>query len=60
MLTFTGNTSDVASAFTLLSASTANGSFIPASGASISQISPGNFQALVPASGPAQFYRIKK
>jgi hypothetical protein len=60
VLTFTANTTDVASAFTLLSASTANGAFTPAAGASISQISPGNFQALVPASGPVQFYRIKK
>jgi flagellar hook capping protein FlgD len=60
VLTFTGNTTDSASTFTLLSASTANGSYTNAASANITQVSPGVFQALVPASGPVQFYRIKK
>jgi hypothetical protein len=57
---FLGSASDSAAAFTLLSASEVTGSFNPAAGANISQVSPGVFRATVPTSGPAQFYRIKK
>ena len=60
VLTFAGATTDSASAFTLLSSSTANGSYSSAPNAQIAQLSPGVFQASVPASGPVQFYRIRR
>jgi len=62
VLTFTGSTTDSASAFTLLSSSTPNGTFLPlpAASSNIIQLSPGLFQATVTANGLAQFYRIKK
>lgn len=60
VLTFNANTSDVASAFTLLSSATAQGPYAPNSSATIAELSPGVFQASVPASGPLQFYRLKK
>jgi len=60
---FTGSTSDIASAFTLLSSSNAGGPYAPASFAVITAVGPngsGNFQAVVAANGPLQFYRIQK
>ena len=56
---FTGGSSDVASAFLLLSAPLASGLYSPAAGAIITG-SGGSFQATVPASGPRQFYRIQR
>jgi hypothetical protein len=57
---FTGATSDSPSALTLLSSASANGSYTAAAGATIIQVSPGLFQATVPANGPMQFYRIER
>ncbi len=57
-INFTGGSSDLASAFTLLASSTVNGSYAPA-GASITG-SAGSYQATVATSGPKQFYRIQK
>lgn len=57
---FTGGSADPAAAFTLESATTVAGTYAPATGATIAQISPGVFEATVPVSGPATFYRIKK
>jgi hypothetical protein len=56
----TGSPSDSPSALTLLSSVSANGSYSAAAGATIIQVSPGLFQATVPANGPRQFYRIGK
>ena len=56
---FTAGSSDVASAFTLVSSSTVNGAYTPAAGASITGTGP-SFTATVPASGPVQFYRIRR
>jgi FlgD Ig-like domain len=56
---FTGGSSDVASAFLLLSAPLASGLYSPAAGAVITG-SGGSFQATVPANGPRQFYRIQR
>ena len=56
---FTGGSSDVASAFLLLSAPLASGLYSPAAGAIITG-SGGSFQATVPANGPRQFYRIQR
>jgi hypothetical protein len=59
-INFTGSPSDSPSALTLLSSASANGSYSVATGAPIIQLSPGVFQATVPANGPMQFYRIGK
>ena len=56
---FTGGSSDLASAFSLLSAPLAKGAYSPAAGAIITG-SGGNFQATVPANGPVQFYRVQR
>jgi hypothetical protein len=48
------------SSFTLQSAGTINGSYSPVTNAVITQISSGVYRAVVPTSGPAQFYRIGK
>ena len=58
-INFTGSSSDAASAFTLLSSAAANGTYTTAAGATITG-SGGAFQATVAASGPRQFYRIRK
>ena len=57
---FAGAPSDSPSALTLLSSASANGSYSAAAGASIIQVSPGQFLATVPTNGPKQFYRIGK
>jgi hypothetical protein len=54
---FTGGSGDPAWAFQLLSAPAAKGAYSTAAGAVITG-SGGSFQAVVPASGPLQFYRI--
>ena len=56
---FTGDASDSASAFTLLSSGAVGGTYGPASGAIITG-SSGSYQATVSTGGPAQFYRIKR
>jgi hypothetical protein len=55
---FTGAPSDSPLALTLLSSASANGSYSAAAGAVIIQVSPGLFQATVPAKGSMQFYRV--
>ncbi len=57
---FTGASTDQASAFTLESATNVAGPYGPAAGATITRLSAGIFEATVPTSGPAGFYRIKK
>jgi hypothetical protein len=59
-LDFTGSPSDSPSALTLLSSASANGSYSAAAGATIIQLSPGQFQATAVTNGPSQFYRIGK
>ena len=49
-----------ASSFTLQSAATVTGPYTAASGATITSLSGGGFQAVVPQSGSAQFYRIQQ
>jgi len=58
-VTFTGASTDSASAFTLLSSPTVGGPYSPATGAVVTG-SAGSFQATVPASGQRQFYRVVK
>jgi hypothetical protein len=60
ILSFSGATTDSPSSFTLLSASSINGTYSPDPSAVITQQSPGSFQASVPASGLTQFYRISR
>ncbi len=56
---FTGEASDPASAFTLLSSGAVNGTYAPAAGAAITG-SAGIYQATAPVSGDMQFYRIQR
>ena len=56
---FTGNPSDPASAFKLLSSGTVNGTYSLAAGAVITG-SAGSYTATVAASSAAQFYRIER
>jgi hypothetical protein len=44
--------------FTLVGAATVNGTYSSAAGTSITALGPGAFQAVVPVSGSAHFYRI--
>ena len=57
---FTAWTGDSFTAFTLLSASNPAGSYVPAAGAMVEQVSPGLFRATAPINGPAQFYRVRR
>jgi len=59
VLTFSGDSSDTPSSFTVLSSPTVTGTYAKAN-ATVTAVSPGVFQALVPMSGPAQYYRIRK
>jgi hypothetical protein len=59
-ISFTGASSDTASAFALVSSTTVNGTYAVATSAVITQVSPGSFQATVAATGPTQFYRIRR
>ncbi len=57
-ITFTGSSTDIASAFTLLGAPSLTSTFSGVPGGNITQVSPGVFKATAPASGPMEFYRI--
>ncbi|MFO1476023.1 MAG: immunoglobulin domain-containing protein [Verrucomicrobiota bacterium] len=58
---FTAGTSDTTASFVVQSAATANGPYADVSpAAAISQLSPGNFQAIVPTNGPNRFYRVRR
>ena len=57
---FIASPSDVASAFTLQSSSTVIGIYTPVSGANITAVGGGIFEATAPISGPMRFYRIKR
>ena len=59
-VSFTGASSDSASAFTLLSSPTVSGTYSPVGSANITQVGSGQFQATATTSGPLQFYRIRK
>ena len=56
---FTAGASDPASAFTLFSSGTVNGTYGSAAGASVTG-SAGSYTATVPANGAIQFYRIQR
>ena len=58
-LLFTGAATDSASAFHVLAASNVAGTYALAT-ATITQIAPGNFQAVLPVAGAGQFYKITK
>ncbi len=57
---FTAGSGDAAGDFTLETSATVTGTFGSATGAMITKISAGVFEATVPISGPAGFYRIKR
>ena len=46
--------------FTILTSSTVNGSYANASNATVTQISPGVYQASLPVNGLAQYYRVER
>ncbi|HYG34540.1 MAG TPA: FlgD immunoglobulin-like domain containing protein [Clostridia bacterium] len=57
---FSAGDTDAASNFTLQSSASPAGTYAAASGASITQVSPGSFRATVPVNGGSQFYRIRR
>jgi hypothetical protein len=59
-VSFTGALTDSASAFTLLSSPASSGAYSPVTGANITQVGPGQFQATAQTNGPLRFYRIRK
>ena len=59
-LNFTGSASDTPTAFTLLSAAAAGGTYTAVLGAGISLVSPGVFQATTTKNGPVRFYRLQR
>lgn len=60
VLLFSGSSTDIPSVFAILSAGDVGGPYTAAQGSNVTQVSPGLFQAVVPASGSAQYYRVKK
>ena len=58
-INFSAETSDTPAAFELVASATVNGSYaeVPAT---ITQLSPGNFRAVLATSGNQQFYRIRR
>jgi hypothetical protein len=60
VISFTGQTTDTASQFSLLNSPFAAGPFTTNSAAVITQVSPGIFSASVAASGLIQFYRLQR
>jgi hypothetical protein len=60
VLTFSGSPTDAASDFMLLGATAVNGTYSQLTTATITELSPGLFQASLPSSGPIQFYRIRR
>jgi hypothetical protein len=60
VIRFTGAAEDTAGQFTVESTASLPGAFTAATGANVTQVSPGVFEATVPSSGPAGFYRIRK
>jgi hypothetical protein len=59
VIKFTGNPADVASAYTLVSSSTVNGTYANTA-ATLTSLGSGSFQATIAKSGASQFYRIKR
>jgi hypothetical protein len=60
-LKFTGSAADSPSAYTLVAAPTANGTFTPEANSVVTADTvPGDFQATAPANGPMRFYRMLK
>lgn len=57
---FTGASSDSATAFTLLSASSVPGPYTSVTSASMSLVSPGVFKATANKNGAIQFYRLMR
>jgi hypothetical protein len=60
VLLFAGASTDTPSTFTILSAGDLVGPYAAVQVSNITEVSPGQFQAIVPDSGSAQFYRVKK
>ena len=60
ILRFRGASTDAPSSFTLLNSPTVTGIYSVVTNAIVTQIGPGDFQAIVGKSGPVQFYRVKK
>jgi hypothetical protein len=56
---FSAGTSDTTASFTVQGATVVSGPYADIS-ATITQLSPGAFQAVTPASGPIHFYRIRR
>jgi len=57
---FSGATSDAASAFGLQSSADVSTGYANESGATITQLSPGSFRAVIGVNGGARFYRIQR
>jgi hypothetical protein len=58
-INFTGNSTENASAFTLIGSSTVNGTYSALS-ANITALGSGSFQATIPMSGKSEFYKIEQ
>jgi hypothetical protein len=58
VLTFMAGSTDLPSAFTVLSSSAPNGPFAPAAGGPVQVRDTGLFQVSIPRNGPRQFYRV--
>ena len=59
VLTFTAGPGESPATFNVLGATTVNGQYTLVSGASVTAVSPGVFQASFPSSQAHQFYRIE-
>lgn len=60
-LNFSAGTSDTPASFVLQSSAVVNGPYVDVSpAATITQLSPGSFQAVTPVNGPTQFYRVRR
>jgi hypothetical protein len=59
-LRFSGSTSDQPSSFVVLGSADPASGYSPAANATVQQLTPGNFEASIPATSPVQFYRIQR
>jgi len=60
-LKFSAGTSDTTASFVVQSSAVVSGPYADVSpAANITQLSPGNFQAVTPVNGPTQFYRVRR
>jgi hypothetical protein len=60
VIDFTAGSNDVATAFTILAGSSVSGPYSTVTGATITNVAPGQFKATLPAGSSTQYFRISR